>query len=133
MAVFVRRPKKVGIITRCPYYRGGRKAWFNCTKKQVMGAIIDPFTSRAGYDETTLAELLKSVVNLRTQDFTRKIYSSFSSLFRRGIFFSQPFCCLKLGIECYYFLTRVQKRNQHLKKRAQHPYIHICLCIQIQL
>ena len=31
-----------------------------------MGAIIDPFTSRAGYDETTLAELLKSVVNLRT-------------------------------------------------------------------
>ena len=30
MALFTRRPKKVAVITRRPYYRGGRKAGFHC-------------------------------------------------------------------------------------------------------
>ena len=34
MAVFARWPKKVVVITRWPYYRGGRKAGFCCTSKQ---------------------------------------------------------------------------------------------------
>ena len=33
-AVFARWPKKVVVITRWPYYRGGRKAGFCCTSKQ---------------------------------------------------------------------------------------------------
>ena len=30
-AVLARRPKKVSVITRWPYYRGGRKAGFHCS------------------------------------------------------------------------------------------------------
>ena len=44
--------------------------------------IIDPFTSRAGYDGNPFGRAFEEhFVNLRTYDFTRKIYRSFSSLF----------------------------------------------------
>ena len=31
MAVFARRPKKVAVITRRPYKRGGHKTGFHCS------------------------------------------------------------------------------------------------------
>ena len=36
MAGFVRRPKKVAVITRWPYYRGGCKDGFQCTSNRPL-------------------------------------------------------------------------------------------------
>jgi len=52
--------QKVAVITRWPYYQGGRKAGFHCmiismiTKKSWTRYSFYPFTLKAGYKYTVL-------------------------------------------------------------------------------
>ena len=90
MAVFARRPKKVAVITRLSYYRGGRKAGFHCnmhletgysTKKSSNSSIVLCVLRDAYHElfcifgdfhasETQDVEVTKSL-NLSAQRFLR--------------------------------------------------------------
>ena len=50
MVVFARRPKKVAVITRWLYYRGGCKAGFHCKKFKKLRKVYNlPFFSVLGH------------------------------------------------------------------------------------
>ena len=50
MVVFARQPKKVPVITRWLYYRGGHKAGFHCTKFKKLRKVYNlPFFSVLGH------------------------------------------------------------------------------------